>query len=94
MVKEREVAFLKTTGEAIFTLRFQDPSPKIGDKTLQVWVRRPKAGQNGIEHVEEIYFVDELESYDEQRKRFKAEREELINQYGPKTTTETPSFSA
>lgn len=95
MIKQGEVAFLKTTGEAVFVLEINDPSPKFGDKELTVAVRRPVAGQNGIQHVEDKFLLAELESYDDQKKRFQAERDEVLNRFGKTNDQETPkSFLA
>lgn len=93
MIKQGEVAFIKTTGEAVYVLDLVDPSPKFGDKELTVVVRRPVMGQDGVRHVTDTFYLGELETSSEQKARFQAEREELLNKYGPKTS-ETPSFSA
>ncbi len=77
MIKQGEVAFLKTTGEAVFVLGTYDS----GD-----WhVRRPKAGQDGIDHVEESFTDAELESLEEQQARFMSERKKVMDKFGPKT---------
>lgn len=94
MIKQGDVAFVKTTGEAVYVMDFTDPSPKIGDKDLQVQVRRPVAGQDGIRHQTEYFQLGELETQDEQRKRFMADREEMLAKYAPKISNESPSFSA
>lgn len=86
MIKENEVAFLKTTGEAVFVFALRDPSPKLGDKGLIADVRRPVAGQDGIKHVEETFWLAELESLDEQRARYMAESAKVLQKYGPKTS--------
>jgi len=78
MIKSGEVAFLKTTGESVFVLSFADNDPSI------VFVRRPVAGQNGIEHRREQFFLDELESLDEQETRFVTGRKKIMEKYGPK----------
>lgn len=85
MIKEKEVAFLKTTGEAVFVLAINDPAPKLGDKDLDVAVRRPISGQNGIRHEVEKFHLAELESFEDQKARFMTEREEMLKKYGPKT---------
>lgn len=85
MIKQGEVAFIKTTGEAVFVLEITDPSPKIGDQdTMNVFVRRPIAGQDGIKHVNEAFFLAELESLDDQQARFVQERKAVMEKYGPK----------
>lgn len=84
MIKQGEVAFLKTTGEAIFVLEITDPSPEIGDKDLKVMVRRPVAGQNGIIHEVNKFQLAELESLDDQQLRFVTERKAVMEKYGPK----------
>jgi hypothetical protein len=83
-IKENDVAFIRTTGEAIFILSFL---PEEGT----VDVRRPIAGQEGIKHVVETFRVQELESLDEQRERFLAERKQVYEKFGPKQ--EQDSFS-
>jgi hypothetical protein len=83
MIKQGDVAFIKTTGEAVYVLEFHDPAPKFGDKDLAVSVRRPVAGQDGVRHVIDEFQFGELESLDEQRKRFMSEREEVLKKYGP-----------
>lgn len=93
MIKEREVAFLKVSSEPVFVLAFADPSPKIGDKELMVQVRRCNMSQNGTTYVTEKYFYDELESREDLRKRIKAESQDSFGGI-PKTTDETPTFSA
>lgn len=88
MIKQGEVAFLKTTGEGVFVLEIKDPSPKLGDKELIVEVRRPVAGQGGIQHKVETFYLNELESYDEQKRRFLSEREEVLRKFGPQAANE------
>jgi hypothetical protein len=90
MIKQGEVAFLKTTGEAVSVLAFRDPSPKLGDKSLIATVRRPVAGQDGIQHIEDDFFIWELESIDEQRARFMSENAKLVEKYGPKAESLSP----
>jgi len=92
MIKQGEVVFVKTTGEAVFVLRFGPDDPDL------VTVRRPVAGQDGIRHEKSQFFSEELESLEDQRKRFMAEREEIVKKYGPKTDelsslTPDPRFS-
>lgn len=82
MIKPNEVAFIKTTGEAVFVLSLCEDTPCAA-------VRRPVAGQDGIRHEREQFFLAELETLDEQRKRFMAEREEVMKKYGPSKDAET-----
>ena len=84
MIKEGEVAFVRTTGEAVYVLKISDPSPKLGDKELTVSVRRPVAGQDGVRHVIDGFFLNELESPEEARAKFMAERQQIVDKYGPK----------
>jgi hypothetical protein len=77
MIKTNEVAFVKTTGEAVFVI---SASQADGN----VHVRRPVAGQDGIRHVVDEFLPEELESLDEQRARFMAERKEVLEKFGPK----------
>jgi hypothetical protein len=86
MLKENEVAFLKTTGEAIFILSFL---PEEGT----VAVRRPVAGQDGLRHVVENFRVQEIESLDDQQARFISERQKVMDKFGPKTE-QSPSQDA
>jgi hypothetical protein len=76
MIKQNEVAFIKTTGEAVFVLEL----PDAGDVT----VRRPNGGQNGMFHVVEKFTRGELQTLDEQRAQFAAENSKLLEKYGPK----------
>jgi hypothetical protein len=87
VIKQGEVAFIKTTGEAVYVLDFHDPSPKLGDKELLVSVRRPVAGQDGIEHRVSEFRLGELETLDEQQTRFMSERKKVMEKYGPKGDT-------
>jgi hypothetical protein len=84
-IKNNDVAFLKTTGEIVFVL--EDPEDgKVG-------VRRPVSGQDGIRHIVEVFRVTELETQDEQRARFMAERKAVMEKYGPKTRDEQSDFA-
>lgn len=87
MIKAGEVSFIKTTGEAVFVLNVATPEPKNCPSLFDtvVTVRRPVMGQNGVRHLEDRFYLEELETLDEQRKRFIAEREEVMKKYGPKT---------
>jgi hypothetical protein len=85
-VKSGEVAFLKTTGEAVFVLGYAT------DLTY-VDVRRPIAGQNGITHVCERFRVEELESLEDQQTRFMSERQKVMDKFGPKAE-QSPSQDA
>ena len=82
MIKAGEVAFLKTTGEAVFILGFYADGP--GSDKDYVKVRRPIAGQDGIKHTIEQFQLNELESLEEQQARFVAERQKVMDKYGPK----------
>lgn len=88
MIKAGEVAFLKTTGEAVFVLTINEV---LGEGNLgnTVAVRRPIVGQNGIEHDENVFFIGELESLDDQQTRFMAERKAVVEKYGPKNEAVT-----
>jgi hypothetical protein len=76
MIKQGEVAFLKTTGEAVFVLDL----PQAGEVT----VRRPNPSQNGLFHMVEKFTCAELQTLDEQRAQFAAENSKLMEKYGPK----------
>lgn len=89
MIKQGEVAFVKTTGEAVFVLSFKDPSPKLGDKDFLAVVRRPIAGQDGVRHEINEFFTGELETIDQQRDRMVAEQMKIAEKYGPKAQTDT-----
>ena len=88
MIKAGEVAFLKTTGEAVFVLAITDEG---------VSVRRPVYAQNfGNQHNIEVFTLPEFETQDEQQARFIAERQKVMTQFGPKTeqpTTPDHGFS-
>lgn len=77
-IKAQEVAFIKTTGEAVMVLSY----PNSNNKAT---VRRPIQGNNGIFHKTEEFNYFELETLDEQRKRYLGEREELMRKYAPKS---------
>jgi hypothetical protein len=76
MIKQGDIAFVKTTGECIFVLSTTDDGSAL--------VRRPVAGQDGITHVKDGFLLAELETVDEQRARFMAEQKNLMEKYGPK----------
>lgn len=78
MISQGEVAFVKTTGEPVYVLTFA-PVDDFVD------VRRPVTTQEGIKHLVDRFHLGELESLEDQRKRFQAEREEVLKKYGPKT---------
>lgn len=88
MIKANEVAFLKTSGEAVFVLAKETPE----GPTSLVKVRRPVAGQDGINHIVETFSEVELESLDEQRERFISERKRMVENYGPKDIPANPNF--
>lgn len=81
----KEVAFVKTTGEAVMVMEYPDSEGRAT-------VRRPVQGQDGISHITQQFEYYELESLEEQKARFFAEREEVLNKYGTKPT-ETPTDS-
>jgi hypothetical protein len=83
MLKENEVAFLKTTGEPVFILAFRTEN-QWGKDVPCVVVNRPITGQDGILHKEETFRVSELESLEEQQARFMSERQKVIDKFGPK----------
>ena len=103
MIKQGEVAFIKTTGESVFVLDSKynvEVVEQDGTKVLSVMVkvRRPVAGTDGIRHQIDFFFEAELESLDEQKARFFAEREEVFNKYGkttpdPRTPDSNPGQS-
>lgn len=86
MIKSREVAFLKTTGEAVFVM-----DVGVMNEFGNVKVRRPVQGNSGIAHLIDYFFEEEIESLDEQRKRYIGEREELMKKYGPKVDEQPAS---
>ena len=83
-IKAGEVAFLKTTGEAVYVLAVE---PVNEPGAVLVEVRRPIAGQNGIAHATDCFFIGELESLDDQQARFMSERRKVMDKFGPKTDT-------
>jgi hypothetical protein len=54
-IKLKEVVFLKTTAEPVFTLAFNEPSDMVS-------VRRPIQSRDGIRHEVEQFSIDELET--------------------------------
>jgi hypothetical protein len=88
VIKQGEVAFIKTTGEAVFVLEIDSESPYC-----LVNVRRPVAGQDGIEHRVSEFRLAELETIEEQQARFMSERQKVMDKYGPKTE-QSPSQDA
>ena len=64
------IMYVRTTEEPVFIL----DGP---DLQQQVHVRRPVQSREGIQHVNETFFVAELETRDERKKRLIAERKEL-----------------
>ena len=82
MIKVGEVAFVKTTGEAVLIMGLGiGDFPDLGPLFV---AKRPVAGQNGIEHKMESFYAAELESLEEQQARFVAERQKVMDKYGPK----------
>jgi hypothetical protein len=80
MTIDGTVQYLKTTGEPVFVLSYVTED--------KVEVRRPIQTENeGIKHCVEEFFVVELESKDEQKAQFIAEREEIIKKYGNKSSS-------
>jgi hypothetical protein len=70
--------YLKTSGEAVFVLAKQtlpayaNSFPELGSDLFTV--RRPITGQNGISHVTEFYYPQELETTEEILDRRMAEQ--------------------
>jgi len=73
-IRARDIAFIKTTGETVFVLEYPTSTGKVS-------VRRPVASQDGINHNTEVFDYDELETKEEQNKRFLSEREEILAKY-------------
>lgn len=96
MIKVGEVAFIKTTSEAVFVLNeATNNRPSTPSFKTTVLVRRPTAGQDGIVHKEEIFYTEELETLDEQRKRFMSERKDVIEKFTSAVPSDDPqSFLA
>lgn len=89
--KRGDLAFIRTTGEQVTVLT---PAESLSESAV-VQVRRPVAGQNGIDHIVNEFFLFELESLDEQRKRFLAERQDIYEKFAPKgPTPEAKNFLA
>lgn len=81
MVKKNEVAFLKTTGEAVFVLDIIEGEAEV---------RRPVFAQSGNTHVIDTFYTVELESEEEQKAKFDREREGILKKYGPKASDLPP----
>lgn len=88
MIKRGDVAYIKTTGEAVFVLEIYEGEGSLVD------VRRPVMGQNGISHSVDSFRLEELETFDQQRKRFLQEREDLFGTKKTPETSELKSFLA
>jgi hypothetical protein len=84
-----QVMYLKTTGEPVFVL--EHVNREVNDKAVPgdwVSVRRPVQTENsGIRHQVEKFRVDELETKEEQKAQFMAEREEIVKKYGNKSSS-------
>lgn len=76
MIKVGEVAFLKTTDEPVFVLEINDAGEQ-GFFPQVATVRRPVQGDSGVHHDSENFYAIELESLEEKKARFKAERDEF-----------------
>ena len=88
MIKQDEVAFIKTTGEAVYILDLN-----AGE---YVQVRRPIMGQNGVQHQIDTFRPNELETRDEQRAQLLADREEMrkyVPKYNPAPAPSDTGFS-
>lgn len=77
MIKANEVAYLKTTGEAVFVLAIEDK---------EVSVRRPVFGQEGNTHRVEQFLLAELETAEDQRIKILKDRQEMFDKYGSKAS--------
>lgn len=77
MIKEGQVALMKSTGEPVFVLalRVSDAGFLSGQEAV---VRRGNISQNGTNYHTEKYTIEELESIDDARNRQIAEREEEV----------------
>ena len=75
MIQEKELAYLKTTGEPCAVLELDRDAD---DKELAI-IRRPWGGsQNGLQHAVETVFVWELETRGDHLKRLaERKREEM-----------------
>jgi hypothetical protein len=96
-IKAQEVAFVKTTGEPVIVLEYPLVNRSLNSTSDTVRVRRPVNGKHGISHNVDYFESFELESLDEQRKRFISEREEMVRKFGPTNEhipSENTGFSA
>jgi hypothetical protein len=84
MIKQGDVAYLKTTGEAVYVLVYP------GGVT-DVSVRRPVMGQNGIHHDVEQFTIGELETRDEVKVRMQQENDELYQRFAPSKIPDSPA---
>lgn len=70
-MKSGDLVFTKTTQEPCFVLSIKDTT--LFGFTKEVHVRRPVMTENGILHKSENFFLEELETADEQRLRIQNE---------------------
>ena len=80
-IQEKEVAYLKTTGEPVFVLKVytanHSASGILSYGSDYAKVRRPWGGsQNGLTHTEETFLVEELESREDHLKRLSDRKKE------------------
>ena len=77
-IKQGDFAIVRTTGEPVFVLSVRTldgnaillpGDTEVGGFKTQVKVRRPLSGRNGIMHVEEWFYAEELESEKTSAKR-------------------------
>ena len=75
MIKQGELARLKTSGEDVYVL---DINTDAGTAVI----RRPTVGKNGIEHHTDTFTLGELETPSEQRARTMSEQLEIQKMMG------------
>jgi hypothetical protein len=84
-IKVGQVATLKTSDEPVFVLDIEEceatTNPKLSG--VEVKVRRPVGGQDGVRHVVETFHLEELESLDAKHTRQIAEMEEVRARLSP-----------
>lgn len=88
-IKAGTVAYIKATDEPVFVLALNEGPlemqyPKLSVPGTYAWVRRPRAGNDGVQHSVELFMTAELETLEEGQNRKVSEMEELKARFGPK----------
>jgi hypothetical protein len=102
MVNIGQTAYLVTSGEAVFVLDVQPKTdaqkevlgiPEALSGTIAT-VRRPVMGQNGVTHLLETYYVEELETEDDRQGRELENRKKFNERIRALQAEEEKEFAA